>query len=232
MSEIRLIQIPFSHNCIKVRLALERKGIPYAVENIPPADRRSPRRASGQGLVPVLLDGGRAVSDSTAILLHLEQRFPEPALLPRDPALRAECLVLEDWADERFMAMSRRIAYFHVLSRPGLLGRMFFPDLPAWRRALQERLARRVVVRRFRISASRHALDLVAAKGAARLAVDRLAGRAHLLGGGLTLADLALATMSAPLAADAGLAADPAVAALLAWDRSIVGAAIMDAYTG
>src|SRR5512139_2226142 len=111
VSELRLIQIPFSHNCIKVRLALERKGIPFVVENIPPAERSSPRRASGQGLVPVLVDGDRAVADSTAILLHLEERFPEPALVPRDPASRAECLVLEDWADERFMALSRRIAY-------------------------------------------------------------------------------------------------------------------------
>jgi glutathione S-transferase len=232
VSDLRLIQIPFSHNCIKVRLALERKGIPHTVENIPPVDRESPRRASGQGLVPVLVDAGRAVFDSTAILLHLEERFPEPALLPRDPALRAECLVLEDWADERFMAMSRRIAYFNVLSRPGLLGQMFFPGLSGWRRSLKERIGRRLVAKRFRISASRYALDLAAARVAARVAVDRLGGRPYLVGGGLTIADLALATMSAPLAADAGLSADPAVAALLAWDRTVVGASVMDAYTG
>jgi glutathione S-transferase len=232
VSEIRLIQIPFSHNCIKVRLALERKGIPFAVENIPPVDRSKPRRASGQGLVPVLVDGGRAVADSTAILLHLEERFPEPALVPREPGPRAECLVLEDWADERFMAMSRRIAYFNVLSRPGLLGRMFFPRASGWRRAMKERMARRVVAKRFRITAARHALDLEAARRASSVAVQRLGGRPYLLGGALTIADLALATMSAPLAADRGLAADPAVAELLRWDATIVGPEILAAYAG
>lgn len=232
MSDLRLIQIPFSHNCIKVRLALEHKGLEHTLENIPPVDRASPRRASGQGLVPVLVDAGRAISDSTAILLHLEERFPEPPLVPRDRALRADCLVLEDWADERFMALSRRIAYFNVLSRPGLLGRIFFPELSGWRRSFQERIGRRLVAKRFRISASRHVVDLAVAKVASQVAVDRLGGRPYLVGAGLTIADLALATMSAPLAADRGLAADPAVSALLRWDAGIVGGAVMAAYAG
>lgn len=232
MSDLRLIQIPFSHNCIKVRLGLEWKGLPFTLEDIPPVDRSSPRRASGQGLVPVLVDGDRSVSDSTAILLHLESRFPDPPLVPRDPVLRAECLVLEDWADERFMAMSRRIAYFNVLSRPGRLGALFFPEASGWRLAMKERLARRLVAKRFRISAGRHAADLRAARAAARLSVERLGGLPFLVGGAFSIADLALATMSAPLAADPALAADPDVATLLRWDAGIVGAEILSAYAG
>jgi len=119
MGALTLIQIPFSHNCVKVRVALARKGVSYETRNIPPSERASVAAASGQGMVPVLIDDGRVIVDSTAILLHLEERYPDPPLVPEDPALRAECLVLEDWADQAFMALSRRVSYANVLKRPG-----------------------------------------------------------------------------------------------------------------
>ncbi|KAL3724239.1 hypothetical protein ACJRO7_036277, partial [Eucalyptus globulus] len=40
-------------------------------------------------LVPVLVDGDFVVSDSYAILLYLEEKYPQKALLPRDPRLKA-----------------------------------------------------------------------------------------------------------------------------------------------
>jgi glutathione S-transferase len=71
---LRLYQIPFSHNCIKVRKALDMKGLEYERVNIDPILRIGLRRATGQALVPALVDDGRAVADSTAILLYLEDR--------------------------------------------------------------------------------------------------------------------------------------------------------------
>jgi glutathione S-transferase len=122
MSDPILIQIPFSHNCVKVRVALALKGVRYVTRDIAPTSRGEVRAASGQGLVPVLLVDGRAITDSTAIVLFLESQHPDPPLVPGDPALRAECLLLEDWADRAFMALSRRISYANVLARPGALG--------------------------------------------------------------------------------------------------------------
>ncbi|XP_039155386.1 glutathione S-transferase zeta class-like [Eucalyptus grandis] len=40
-------------------------------------------------LVPALVDGDFVVSDSYAILLYLEEKYPQKALLPRDPRLKA-----------------------------------------------------------------------------------------------------------------------------------------------
>ena len=57
---MRLFQIPFSHNCVKVRRVLDLKGLDYETVNINPALRRDVKRASGQELVPVLVDGGHA----------------------------------------------------------------------------------------------------------------------------------------------------------------------------
>jgi len=219
---MRLIQIPFSHNCVKVRVVLGLKGIAYETQDIAPMDRNPVVRASGQGLVPVLLDAGRAIADATAILLHLEATHPQPPLLPADPARRAECLVLEDWADQAFMAMSRRIAYGNILGRPGALASMFFPGDTGPARWLKERIARRRVAERFGLSPARHARDVLEAKRLAGLAVARLGGRRWLLGDGPTIADVALATMSAPLGADRDACADPAVRELLAWGEALL----------
>jgi glutathione S-transferase len=64
------------------------------------SDRSPVERVSGQGLVPVIDDGGEVVADSRRILRHLEDRHPDPPLFPRDPARRAEVDVFLDWFDE------------------------------------------------------------------------------------------------------------------------------------
>lgn len=228
---LRLYQIPFSHNCVKVRCALERKGIDYEPIDVDPMRRGPVVAATGQPRVPALVDGERAVADSTAILLHLEDRWPEPALLPRDRRARAECLVLEDWADRAFMALSRRLAYWQVLQAPGALERMFLPDERGLRRKLLARAARRAVARRFRLSAERNARDEAAAREAAGLAELRRGGREFLVGDHLSIADVALAAMSAPLhAASKPVREDTHVRSLLAWGEGVLGPEIVSIY--
>jgi glutathione S-transferase len=82
-----------------VRLALGLKGLDAELVAVDPADRSPVVAASGQPLVPVLLDGDVVVHDSLAILRHLERKAPEPALFPADPARRAEVDVFLDWFD-------------------------------------------------------------------------------------------------------------------------------------
>ncbi|HEY7165563.1 MAG TPA: maleylacetoacetate isomerase [Candidatus Binatia bacterium] len=79
----------------RVRIALNLKGIEY--EQIPIHLRRgggeqlaAPYRAiNPQALLPTLDDGGRLLSQSLAIIEYLNERVPEPPLLPSDPADRA-----------------------------------------------------------------------------------------------------------------------------------------------
>ena len=47
-----------------------------------------------QGLVPTLEDGDLVVGQSLAIIEYLNEKFPEPPLLPRDPAERARVRAL------------------------------------------------------------------------------------------------------------------------------------------
>ena len=79
----------------RVRIALNIKGLEY--EQIPIHLRRGGGEQLGeayksinpQALVPALEDGGRIFSQSLAIIEYLDERFPQPALLPADPADRA-----------------------------------------------------------------------------------------------------------------------------------------------
>ena len=230
MRAVKLIQIPFSHNCIKVRVALGLKNLPYEIENIKPMDRSGVIHVSGQGLVPVLVDGDKAVADSTAILLYLDERYPQPPLVPRGPAERNLCLVLEDWADRAFMEASRRIAYYNITAVPGLVSRLFFPNEKGLAVRLKERIAVNRVRKRFRFSAERYPKDAKDMRHAAALAMERLDGKAWLMDEGPTIADISLATMSAPLAADLSLRAEPAIAALLAWGEKLVPAEVLALY--
>lgn len=52
------------------------------------------RRLNPLGRVPVLVDDGEVFTQSLAILEYLEERYPEPPLLPRDPVARARVRAL------------------------------------------------------------------------------------------------------------------------------------------
>jgi glutathione S-transferase len=86
----------------KVLGALHLKGIAYQIDPIVPFfggdefSRLSPLRR-----IPVLLDGDVALCDSTVICEYLEERTPEPALLPRGARERARSRWLEEYADSR-----------------------------------------------------------------------------------------------------------------------------------
>jgi glutathione S-transferase len=94
---IRVWRIPFSTNVERVSLALGHKGIEVEWVDVDPGDRAHVIEVSSQPLVPVLEDDGEVVADSTAILEHLERRYPDPPLYPRDEARHAEAALLIDW---------------------------------------------------------------------------------------------------------------------------------------
>jgi glutathione S-transferase len=96
-SLIRCLRIPFSTNVERVALAAGHKGVSIEWVDIDPDDRSPVEDLSGQALVPVLATEDEVVSDSPRILDWLEERFPEPSLLPAEPARRAEVRVFADW---------------------------------------------------------------------------------------------------------------------------------------
>jgi glutathione S-transferase len=86
----------------KALVCLDMKGLRYQIDPIVPffgSDEFS--RISPLRRVPVLLDDQVILSDSTVICEYLNERYPEPALLPQDVAQRAQSRWLEEFADSR-----------------------------------------------------------------------------------------------------------------------------------
>ena len=97
LRSIRIYGFETSNN-LKVRVALEHKGIPYEFRSIEPADRDELIRVSGQFLTPVMVDGETVLFDSAAILRYLDANFPDTPKLYGGS--HREEWEIEDW--ERF----------------------------------------------------------------------------------------------------------------------------------
>jgi glutathione S-transferase len=86
----------------KVLVCMELKGLDYEVDPITPFFGNNEfRRLSPLCRIPVLIDGGLVLTDSTVIAEFLDEQFPQPALLPREPKERARARWLEEYADSR-----------------------------------------------------------------------------------------------------------------------------------
>lgn len=81
-------------------MALRFKNIPFAQEtpqNLGSGETNEAFYSANPRMeVPALIDGEFKIFDSTTIVMYLEDKFPEPALLPKDPRERAEARMLDD----------------------------------------------------------------------------------------------------------------------------------------
>ncbi|MCA0246849.1 MAG: glutathione S-transferase family protein [Proteobacteria bacterium] len=105
-----LYEHPLSSYAQKVKIALREKGLDFEVET--PAALGSGNAggafaaASPRNEVPALVDGEARIFDSTIILEYLEDKYPSPPLLPRDPVARANARMIEDVCDTLYEAVN------------------------------------------------------------------------------------------------------------------------------
>lgn len=102
-----LYHFPLDPASRQVRLALGEKRLPFTDVVVRVWDRPADLVAlNPSGLAPVMVeesaDGRLVVCESRAILEYLEESHPEPALLGREPAERAEARRLLQWFDRKF----------------------------------------------------------------------------------------------------------------------------------
>ena len=99
----RLFHVPLSPFCRKVRLSLAEKRIEVELveerywEQDPDFLRRNPAAK-----VPVLKIDGKMMAESAAICEYLEEKYPDPSLMPRDADGRYEVRRLVAWFDDKF----------------------------------------------------------------------------------------------------------------------------------
>lgn len=82
-----------SSTSYRLRIALALKGLAYEPRyvSLPGMEHRTESflAVNPQGLVPALVDGGRILTQSLAIVEYLDETYPEPPLLPGGPLDRA-----------------------------------------------------------------------------------------------------------------------------------------------
>jgi len=211
MSDRVLHQFPISHYCEKTRWHLDAKGLRYAVRDLLPGVHVVVnRRLVGKQTVPVLVDSGKVIGDSTAIALYLERTYDGPALLPSESALRDRTLELEEYFDDTFGPDVRRWMYGQAIKTSGLIPQLFFSAYGERTRRFAKPLLGRILTesirRMYRISPG----SVERSSERIDRAVERLEElidrdpRRHLVGDRLTLADITAASLLGPLAGPPG----------------------------
>src|SRR5205085_8715507 len=90
MSRPVLYHAARSSAAYRVRIALNLKGVDYEPRliNLLEGEQKGDeyRELNPQGLVPMLEIDGHRLTQSLAIIVYLDQCFPDPPLVPREPA--------------------------------------------------------------------------------------------------------------------------------------------------
>jgi glutathione S-transferase len=124
--------------------------------------------------IPGFQDGDFRICDSSAIVHYLDAKYPEPALIPHEPEARARTIWYDEFGDTILMACGAKM-FFNRVVAPRFLGRE--GDLAVADKAETEELP--------------PILDYLE-----RVAPE---GEGFLIGGSITLADIAVASPFANL---------------------------------
>lgn len=101
MAAIKLYDFLSSPNCQRVKVVLAEKKLPY--ETIPVDLKKGEQKKAEflklnpYGKVPVLIDGATVLYESLIINEYLNEKYPEPPLMPEDHAKRAKVRILTDY---------------------------------------------------------------------------------------------------------------------------------------
>jgi glutathione S-transferase len=112
-SVIKLYDFKSSPNCQRVKIVLAEKNLPY---DIAPIDLRAHEQKTPEylklnpyGKVPVLTDDATVLYESLIINEYLDEKYPNPPLMPKDPAKRAKARILVDYGMAHFDAPYQRL---------------------------------------------------------------------------------------------------------------------------
>lgn len=103
---IKLYDFKSSPNCQRVKIVLAEKNL--AFETVPvdlrAREQKTPEylKLNPYGKVPVLIDDGTVLYESCIINEYLDDKYPHPPLMPRDPAAKAKARILIDYGMVHF----------------------------------------------------------------------------------------------------------------------------------
>jgi glutathione S-transferase len=103
---IKLYDFPMSPRARKARIVLAEKGLQYekATVDITKGEQKKPEylAVNPYGKVPALQDDGTTVYESSLIMEYLNDKYPNPPLLPAEPGQRARARILMHFGDTQY----------------------------------------------------------------------------------------------------------------------------------
>ncbi len=115
---MKLYSGPLSLFSRKVEIALHEKGLSFERVMVPFTQTvgYSPKntdvlRINPKGQVPVLVDGDLSLYDSTVIIEYLDDAYPQSPLFPASAKDRAQCRLLDVFADEVMLVPLRALMH-------------------------------------------------------------------------------------------------------------------------
>lgn len=179
MTDLVLYGVKASPFVRKVHVMLAEKGVYYELEALMPFPAPDwYLEINPAGRIPTLRDrsvGTEGVAgtipDSSAICAYIERKYPEPALYPTDPFDFGRAVYLEEYSDS-LLAAPIGMGMFRKIIFPAMAGKD--PDVDAARQTLNETLP--------------PLFDYLE---------KQIEGRAFLLGGAFSIADISVATQFA-----------------------------------
>jgi glutathione S-transferase len=119
MSKPKLYHYEPNANSMKPLLCLAEKGIPYESHYIDLHNFEQHSEAfvalNPNGQVPVLIHDGAVITESTVINEYLDEVFPGPKLVPKDPVARARMRIWSKFVDEYFCPALSRIGWSIII---------------------------------------------------------------------------------------------------------------------
>ncbi len=98
---IKLYDFKSSPNCQRVKVVLAEKNLPYEIVavDLRKQEQKTPEflKLNPYGKVPVLVDDGATLYESCIINEYLNEKYPNPPLLPADSAKRARARIVTDY---------------------------------------------------------------------------------------------------------------------------------------
>lgn len=103
---IKLYDFKSSPNCQRVKVVLAEKNLPYEVVPIDlrKQEQKTPEylKLNPYGKVPVLTDDDTVLYESCIINEYLDEKYPNPPLMPKDLSQKAKARILIDYGFAHF----------------------------------------------------------------------------------------------------------------------------------
>jgi glutathione S-transferase len=135
---------PFGH---RAAISLREKKLDFELRFFEPGKRPPELEAAGpRAKSPTIFDGDTTVFDSQVVLEYLEDQYPEPRLLPRDAAGRAEARMFIARFNDEIAPKFGTLISEALFKKPrddakvAEAKQVFLAALPAWNDHLKDRM--------------------------------------------------------------------------------------------